>query len=178
MLHIAIVGGCPGKSFIHVTLFCDNRLRILMHIAIVGLHLAGWLCMRIAIPTWCGRVSPVFDVAQSLLLVDLGGEDRGDEREVALVATEPGDRVSCLVQLGVEVLVCGGISVLLENMLVSAGVEVIPQICGSTEAVLDAFARGAMSEEEFSMPGCRRRRRFRGGRGGGKRNSGEREEMA
>lgn len=124
--------------------------------------------MRVAIPTWSGRVSPVFDVAKRLLLVDLDGEAEAGRQEAAMVETELGARARRVAQLGVDVLIAGAISAPLEAMLVSSGVRVIPHTCGPTEEVLRAFARGRLPDEAFLMPGCcRRRRRFRGGRRGG-----------
>ncbi len=123
--------------------------------------------MRVAIPSWSGRVSPVFDVAKHLLLVDLDGEAEAGRQEVAIEETELGARARRVTQLGVDVLISGALSAPLEAMLVSLGVRVIPQTCGPTEEVLRAFASGRLPDEAFLMPGCcRRRRRLRGGRRG------------
>ena len=134
-----------------------------------GAHLAHLIGMRVAIPTWSGRVSPVFDVAKLLLLVDLDGEAEAGRQETAIEETDLGARARRVAKLGVDVLICGAISAPLEAMLVSSGVQVIPHTCGPAEEVLQAFARGRMPDEAFLMPGCcRRRRRFRGGHRGGR----------
>jgi len=125
--------------------------------------------MKVAIPTWSGRVSPVFDVAQRLLLVDLDGEAEVGRHEVVLKETDLAARARLVAQLGVEVLICGGISRPLEAMLVSAGLRVIPHTCGMVEEVLRAFASGRLTDSTFLMPGCcGRRRRFHGRRRGGR----------
>jgi predicted Fe-Mo cluster-binding NifX family protein len=125
--------------------------------------------MRIVIPTWRGRISPVFDVARRLLLVD-SQDGRQVRREETVVAeAEPLAVAKRVAELGTGVLICGAISRPLEAMLVSAGVRVIPQTCGPVEAVLQAFLAGQLTEQAFLMPGCcGRRRRFRhqGGRRG------------
>ena len=132
------------------------------------MYLASLLGMRVAIPTWFCRVSPVFDVAKHLLLVDLDGEAEAGRQEAAIEETELGARARRVAKLGVDVLICGAISAPLEAMLVSSGVRVIPHTCGPTEEVLRAFALGQLPDEAFLMPGCcRRRRRFRAGRRGG-----------
>ena len=119
--------------------------------------------MKVAVPTWSDRVSPVFDVAKRLLLVDFDGEAESGREEVAVKESEPAPRARRVAQLGVDVLICGAISVPLEAMLVSAGVRVIPHTCGPTEEVLQAFASGRLTDEAFLMPGCcGRRRRVRG----------------
>jgi len=125
--------------------------------------------MRVATPTWSGRVSPVFDVAKRLLLVDLDGEAEADRQETPLEEAELGARARQVVKLGVDVLICGAISAPLEAMLVSAGVRVIPHTCGTVEEIIQAFASGRLTDETFLMPGCcGRRRRFRGHRRGGR----------
>lgn len=123
------------------------------------------LAMRIGIPTWRGRISPVFDVAGNLLLVD-AQEGRVTRREEAAVgASDLAARAKRVAELGTNVLICGALSWPLEAMLASAGVRVIPQTCGPVEDVLRAFLSGQLTQQAFLMPGCRgRRHRFRGGR--------------
>jgi predicted Fe-Mo cluster-binding NifX family protein len=120
--------------------------------------------MKIAIPIWQGRVSPVFDVAGQLLLVDWTDNreiSRGD-RLFEEVAVE--DRVKTLEESGVKLLICAGISQVLEAGLVERGVEVIAGICGDVEEVLAAYGEGKLGEARFAMPGCccQKRRRQRG----------------
>lgn len=105
----------------------------------------------------------MFDVAQRLLLVDV--EDGVERRRGEFPITEEqlGARAMHMADLAVDVLICCAISRPLEAMLVSRGIQVIPQTCGSVEEVLRAFESGQLTEEAFLMPGCcGRRRRFRG----------------
>ena len=121
--------------------------------------------MKIAIPISDDRVSPVFDVARRLLLVDIeDGREVGRTQE-ALEESQLAPRATRIVELHTDVLVCGAISRALEAMLISAGVEVIPQTCGQVEEVLRAFVSGRLTGDAFVMPGCcGRRRQFRGSR--------------
>lgn len=115
--------------------------------------------MRTAIPVSDGRISPVFDAARRLLLVDIenGREVRRTEQTVEEAELWP--RAQRVAELGADVLICGAISWPLEVMLLSAGVEVIPQTCGFVEHVLKAFMSGRLTEQAFVMPGCCGRRR-------------------
>jgi predicted Fe-Mo cluster-binding NifX family protein len=118
--------------------------------------------MKVAIPHWRGRVSPVFDVAGSLLLVDIANGQEQDRQHVRLNTHGLQARGRSLAELGADVLICGAISWPLEMALSAAGVEVIPQTCGDVEDVLAAFLNGRLDENAFLMPGCcGRRRRFR-----------------
>ena len=125
--------------------------------------------MKVAIPTWNSRVSPVFDVAKRLLVVTLDGDGEVGRAEAALQETQLAARVKRVMQLGVDVLICGAISMPLEAMLASAGMRVIPHTCGTVEEVLQAFASGRLTDATFLMPGCCGRRRcFRGRHRGGR----------
>ena len=119
--------------------------------------------VKVAIPTWDARVSPVFDVAKRLLVVDVEGDVEVSREETAIDETQLIPRARRVAELGVDVLVCGAVSRPLEAMLVAAGVRVVPQTCGPVEDVLRAFVSGQLADNAFLMPGCcGRRRRFRG----------------
>lgn len=118
--------------------------------------------LRIAIPQWQGRVSPVFDVAGSLLVVDFEDGREVRREEVRLVRADAVDRTAELARLGAEVLICGAISAPLEARLAAAGVQVIGFVCGAVEDVLAGFASGELASPAFLMPGCRGRRRQQG----------------
>jgi len=128
--------------------------------------------MRVAIPVWQGRVSPVFDVAGQLLLVELVEGVEASRREHPLTDAEPEDRAVQLSDLQVETLICGAISQALEALLAQNGVKVYGRICGNVDDVLRAFATGTLGAARFAMPGCcgQARRRFRGGCGRGRRS--------
>jgi len=115
--------------------------------------------MKVAVPDWQGRVSPVFDVAEQILLVDLDREEDGSRRTESLGSTAPHERVRRLAELGVGVLVCGAISWPLQALLTARGIRVVPLICGEVEEVMQAFRDGTLENEKFAMPGCCRKRR-------------------
>ena len=131
--------------------------------------------MRLAIPIWAGRVSPVFDVAGQLLVVDLR-EDKEVAREVHPThALSLHRRAEFLSELGVEVLVCGAISQSLELALVDKGIRVIARISGEAVDVLRAFLANRLGEAAYRMPGCHSATddgRVRSGRGRNRRRAG------
>lgn len=124
--------------------------------------------MKVAIPQWNGRVSPVLDVAGSLVLVDVADGRELRRGEAALTASDPLKRARQVAQLGAEVVICGAVSSPLAAALASTGVRAIPFICGRVDEVLAAFMNGQLTNGAFLMPGCcgrRRRSRHRRGRG-------------
>lgn len=126
--------------------------------------------MRVAIPQWQGRVSPVFDVAGSLLLIDLDHGVESARREVAVIEDTHLGRARRMAGLGIDTLICGAISRTMEFALQSCGILVLSQVCGDTEQVLSAYAQGRMWQKIFFMPGCRgwQMRHHRGRRNGGR----------
>jgi len=125
--------------------------------------------IRISIPIWSERVSPVFDVAKRLLIVDVGSTGEAGRREEYVSETDILSKARRVTELGVDVLICGAISRPLEVLLASAGIHVISYTCGLAEDVLHAFIAGRLNESRFSMPGCCGRRRQFQGRYGRKR---------
>lgn len=141
--------------------------------------------MRIALPVHEGQVSPVFDWARRLLVVDRpaaprasgDGEREAARREIELDDLAPALRARRLAELGVDTLLCGGISAPLAALVEAQGVKVMAGLVGEADAVLDAFSAGGLPDPRFAMPGWRcpgqrtraRRRCGRGrGRGGGR----------
>ena len=120
--------------------------------------------MIVAIPVWQGRVSPVFDVAGQLLVVELNGAVESARRHESLPDEAPERRTQRLRALGVETLICGAISRPLEALLTAGRIEVIPRVCGEAEEVLQAFLSARLQDDRFAMPGCcgQQRRRRRG----------------
>lgn len=123
--------------------------------------------MIVAIPTLEGRVSPVFDVARCVMVVELDGERELRRQTLALHSPDLTRRVAALTEQAVDVLICGAVSRPLEALLSAAGVRVISQTCGPVEDVLRGFIAGRLSDGAFLMPGCcgRRRQCRRGGPG-------------
>ena len=120
--------------------------------------------MRLAIPVWNDRVSPVFDTAGRLLLLDLAdGVERGRQVVEVAQASSPAERAKRLAELGVNVLVCGAISRPLAGCVSAAGIAIVPWVAGPVEEVLRAYLVGKLSEPRWRMPGCgARRQRHRG----------------
>lgn len=129
--------------------------------------------MRVAIPTWDGRVSPVFDAAQRLLIVDVSAGAELNRSEEWLREQLPPQRVARLNELGVDVLVCGAISRPLAGMIAASGITLVPFVSGECDEVLAEYLKGGFPSPRFLMPGCcgrrhRRRAGFGWGRGHGR----------
>jgi predicted Fe-Mo cluster-binding NifX family protein len=125
--------------------------------------------MRIAIPIWQSRVSPVFDVAGRLLLVDVADGCETARSEEAMAETLLPNKARRLKDLSVDVLICGAVSRPLALLIGQAGITVIPWVAGDVNDVLAGYLQDGLPDPRFLMPGCRcrwggRGRQWRGGR--------------
>ncbi len=134
--------------------------------------------MKIAIPQWQGRVSPVLDAAANLLIVEATDGQGCWGGELHLAAADPIERAQEIGREGADVLICGALSWPLEAALSSAGIRVVSHICGSVDAVLEAFLGDSLGRNAFVMPGCcGRRRHGPGGPGRGRRRRGKSQDV-
>ena len=113
--------------------------------------------MKFAVPNWESRISPVFDVAENILLVDASDGCECRRQEVMLPPGDPFERARLLKTLGANVLICGMLSLPQQRALVSAGIQIIPPICGEVGEVIEAFLGGQLDRQPLVMPGCGRR---------------------
>jgi len=125
--------------------------------------------MKIGITIWDNRVSPVFDTAEHILIVEYENEHEIFRQEKNIPAMFPYQRVQFVLNSGIEVLICGALSRRLEMALNSSGIRVIPWVKGDIETILPAYFAGELENGNHSLPGCRGRGRRRGfGKGRGR----------
>ena len=98
--------------------------------------------MKVAIPIFNSRVSPRFDFAQKVLIAIIESGKVVGRQEYSLTTLNPIRRSALLGELGVNVLLCGGISDFSVRLLMSNGIEVIPMVSGELEEVLSLFISG------------------------------------
>jgi len=96
----------------------------------------------------------VLDVARNLLVLDIEAGTQQERRRESLSETGVLARAERLKAMFVNVLICGAISWPLERALVSAGIEVIPHVCGNVDEVLHAYLTGHLRDAAYLMPGC------------------------
>lgn len=119
--------------------------------------------MKTAVTVWEGRVSPVLDTAQSLVVAEIEAGRVLSQREETFLGNMPHEKVARLCALGVNVLVCGAVSRPLAELISSSGIHLIPFVSGELGEVLEAMAAGHLPDRAFSMPGCgcRQEHRYR-----------------
>ena len=117
------------------------------------------LPMKIAVPIWNQRVAPVFDVAREVLLVEMPSEGEQNGRRETLTGELPVQKALRLVELGVDILICGAISRPVLAMVAGYGIRVVPHVVGQAREVIQAWSQGRLEGDPYQMPGCCRRGR-------------------
>lgn len=119
--------------------------------------------LRVAVPVFNGRVSPLLDVAASFLYADI---DRGEIVEKSFIKISENAsllRIGFLKDHGVQLVICSAVSRECACAVARMGITVLPGIIGEADDVLEAFARNSLTSERFAMPGCCGRGRNRRG---------------
>jgi predicted Fe-Mo cluster-binding NifX family protein len=109
--------------------------------------------MRIALPIWNNRLSPVMDAAKCLLIVDYDGGREVSRTQESIGEYHALQLPRVLSDMGVELLICGGISRDLYASFESHLIKVVPWIAGQAEEVLDAYNTNRLRCRRFLMFG-------------------------
>ncbi|MBN2138693.1 MAG: NifB/NifX family molybdenum-iron cluster-binding protein [Sedimentisphaerales bacterium] len=110
--------------------------------------------MRIAIPIRDGCVSPAFDFALRLLLVELEGDGEPRRKEIVLVPESSAQRAGKLRDFKVDTLICGAISRELAWWVTETGINILAYVTGPVDSVLEAYITGGLAKPRFTLPGC------------------------
>ena len=113
--------------------------------------------MKVAIPIWNRRISPVFDTACRVIVIELAAGREVSREEHDISGLSPAQRARELQRLGINMLVCGAVSNSQARLIDSMNIAVVPWVSAETEEVLAALQRGSIGETDFLMPGCRGR---------------------
>ncbi len=97
---------------------------------------------KIAICGFNGRVCSRFDASRKILLLD--GEDPAATEEVNIAFVEPEKKVEVLAQMGVKVIIVGGMQDRLQEMSSQSDMEVIWGVMGPIQEVAEAYFAGQL----------------------------------
>jgi predicted Fe-Mo cluster-binding NifX family protein len=109
--------------------------------------------MKIAIPVWENKVSPVLDTASRLMVVEFKEGGPSTRFEIYLDERDLSRRCLRIQDLCVDTLICGAVTRHFSEMLKAFGVKIIQGISGQPEAVLQAYLDGTLAHPKYLMPG-------------------------
>lgn len=120
--------------------------------------------MKVALPIRNGRISPVFDVAVRLVVVEFESGISVGRSEYTIREIGGEVRAELLEELGVTTLICGAISNQTARIVERCGIKLMPWFIGEIDDVIDAYGKGTLNSDRFIMPGCGHGRGNRQGR--------------
>ena len=111
--------------------------------------------MKAAFAVWNKRIAPVFDVAREIRLVEAESGRIVRETDERLPADSGPETGRCLIELGVDTLVCGAISRFMLSLIAAYDIRVVSFVAGDLCEIIRAWLSGDFRKEAFTMPGCR-----------------------
>lgn len=111
--------------------------------------------MKLAITVWENRISPVFDSAAQILLLELSEGRILRKRLVAVEDSSFATVLSLRKEEEIDLLLCGALCRRGEERLQAGGLEVLPFLSGDVDALVQSVMAGS-DLSFFAMPGCRR----------------------
>jgi predicted Fe-Mo cluster-binding NifX family protein len=108
----------------------------------------------VAFPIHRGRISPLFDTARRMLVVEIADGAERSRQEINLPGGGDRSRLSALRTLGVEALVCGAISNRSLNEALHIGLRVWAAAAGGVDEVIDELTSTGGLDDRLAMPGA------------------------
>jgi len=115
--------------------------------------------LKVAVPAFGNRVAPRLECAGLLLVADIRDGQMAERKSYPLWQPSLHALLGLLLSLGVEVVICGGISGFMARHLQAAGIKVFANIMGDVNSALGMFAKGDLRQGWRQIAGPRRSRR-------------------
>jgi predicted Fe-Mo cluster-binding NifX family protein len=113
--------------------------------------------MKVAIPIFENRISPRFDFSPEVWIVEVEDGKLVNHEKISVAHLNLSQRMEKITSNGVHKIICGGIDGFSRDQLKNRGIDVVQDIIGEAEVVIDRFMRGRL-QSGF----CCERRRDRG----------------
>ncbi|KAA3609230.1 MAG: hypothetical protein DWQ05_23130 [Calditrichaeota bacterium] len=97
---------------------------------------------KIAIPVFGDRISNRLDCCENILLISIEDGVIKTRDAFRLTHLNPAVKLAMLVELGIDVLICNGITEFYTRRLSDCNVQVIPWIYGEVDNVLACYLNG------------------------------------
>jgi len=110
--------------------------------------------MKVAVTVWENRISPLFDATRTLLIAEIRNGAVIEKHLVPFNCLSPFSRALTLEELGVEILICGGVSDYFARLIEARNIRIIPFVAGRVDEVVEAYLQDGLCHKKFQMPGC------------------------
>ena len=110
--------------------------------------------MKVAVTVWNNRISPLFDATRRLIILDIQNGVVNEKYRVSIDCISPFSRAANLSEMGIDTLICGGVSDFFARLIEARNIRIIPFVAGRVDEVIDAYLGNALGHKRFRMPGC------------------------
>ena len=116
--------------------------------------------MEIAMPVFGSRISPRLDCAKKILLVKVEEKDKKviSSKEIEIQTVDTGENIEFYISNKINVVICGGLSIEMQDMLVKHCIRVISWVTGEAQKALDLFIEGKLASGTMLCPGMKLRK--------------------
>ncbi|MBF0541847.1 MAG: hypothetical protein HQK91_10415 [Nitrospirae bacterium] len=111
--------------------------------------------MKIAVPIFNNQVSPRFDSARELIIVDAEDGNSAERKRIITIDLPCSEKIQMLVELKINTLLCGGIDKMCEQSLKHYGIQVKSWLSGDAETILTNYL---LNYEKFNKTKLKRYR--------------------
>ena len=94
------------------------------------------------------------DTANQLLVIDYEDNREIQRSELNIPNLNIIYKAEFFKVQGINVLICGAISMRMYRMLTASRIEVVPFIRGTIQKILIAYANGDLQNGDYFLPGC------------------------
>jgi len=139
----------PRCIFCLKTHFCPSQVSMPINSAeTVGFHGN----VRVAVPIFKKRVSPVLDTCARLFLIE-SNEIKQDVHRTIPLKGSIYERANEIRKIGIGLIICGAVGEAFYNLLREAGIELLCGISGDIDEIIEAYRKGNLKQPKFRMPG-------------------------
>ncbi len=110
--------------------------------------------MKVVMPVFDKRISPVFDWCMRVLVVEKLSDNTINKVEMDISEFSEIERIKVLKSISPRTLLCGGISIQLEGIFCYLGIDVISWISGRSDEILNLFLNDTLQPEKVLLPGA------------------------
>ncbi len=103
--------------------------------------------ITIAVPVFGSRISGRLDAAESVLLVSIENNRIKQKDKIRLVQKTGLEKVNTLIQIGPDVIICGGLTEICSSRLKDSKIKTIPWIQGDVDEILSNFLQGKLNKK-------------------------------
>lgn len=100
--------------------------------------------MKVAITRVGDSIAPRFERSATITIYTIHNRKVVDEIDYPLQSKEAFDRIRLLRDQKVDTLICGGVQMVVENVLEASGIRSISWVSGTVGELLELFVRGQL----------------------------------